>query len=44
MTLTRRGILAGLLAGAAAPLWAEAPGIAPARSLLPAPSGSPHST
>ena len=35
MALTRRGILAGLLAGAATPLWAEAPGIAPARSLLP---------
>ena len=35
MQFTRRGILAGLLAGAAAPLWAEAPGIAPARSLLP---------
>lgn len=35
MAWSRRGVLAGLLAGAAAPLWAEAPGIAPATSLLP---------
>ncbi len=35
MAWTRRRILAGLLAGAASPLWAEAPGIAPATSLVP---------
>lgn len=44
MALTRRGILAGLLAGAAAPLWAEEPGIAPARSLLPRRRGDSGAT
>ena len=44
MALTRRGILAGLLAGAATPLWAEVPGIAPARSLLPRQRGDSGAT
>lgn len=37
MSMQRRAVLAGLLAGVAAPLWAEAPGIAPLTSARPEP-------